>query len=282
MVDIVFQTQYRDEYIHGFEQQKSLLSQTVVNEATIKGNQAVFLVSDSGSAETVTRGNDGLIPARSDNQAQSTATLTEEHDLVRKTKFNIFASQGNQRQIMQNTTIAVMNRKIDDQIIVVLNTGTVTLGSSTTIPSIDLVQNATVKLQNASVPWDSYITLLCQPSFLAYIEQAPEFSSADYVNMRPFTGDDADWRDQPMAYRWKNMLVISHPNLPGKATSSEKNFLYHRSSVGHAVDTAGMDMEIGYDGEQQYSWARCSKFMGAVLLQNAGVVNITADGSNYA
>lgn len=282
MVDTAYQIQYRQEFIHGFEQRQSLLRSTVTTEAVIKGNQATFLVADSGSAETVTRGINGLIPARSDNLAQPVATLTEEHDLVRKTGFNVFASQGNQRQIMQETTMAVVNRKIDDQIIVALNTGTVTAGSSTTLPSIDLFQSGRVKLANASVPWDSNITLLCQPSFLAYLEQAPEFASADYVNLRAYAGDDPSWRDQPMAYKWRNTLICEHPNLPGKGTSSEINFLYHKAAIGHAADTSGLSAPVGFDEEQDYSWARCSIYMGAVLLQNAGVVVITADGSAYA
>lgn len=282
MADTAFQTQYRQEFIHGFEQRQSLLRDTVTTEAVIKGNQAVFLVADSGSAEATTRGVNGLIPARADNNTQNTAVLQEWHDLVRKTGFNVFASQGNQRQMMQDTTMGVINRKIDDEIITVLNTGTVTIGSSTTLPSIDLFQNARVKLSNASVPWDSNITLLCQPSFIAYLEQAPEFSSADYISMRPYAGDDASWRDQPMAYKWRNSLIVEHPNLPGKGTSSEKSFLYHKSAVGHAADTAGMQTPVGYDEEQNYSWARGSVFMGSVLMQNSGVVVITADGSNYA
>jgi hypothetical protein len=282
MVDVVFQTQYRDEFIAGFEQHVSLLRDTVTTEAVIKGNQAVFLVADSGDAEANTRGVNGLIPARSDNQAQSTAVLQEWHDLVRKTNFNVFASQGNQRAIMQMTTMAVMNRKIDDQIITVLNTGTVTIGSSSTIPSVSLFQNGRVKLSNASVPWDSNITLLCQPAFLAYLEQAPEFTSADYISMRPYAGDDPSWRDQPMAYRWRNTLIIEHPNLPGKGTSSEKSFMYHKNSAGHAANVAGMECPVGYNEEQAYSYCRCSMDMGAVLLQNSGVVVITADGSAYA
>lgn len=282
MVDIVFQTQYRDEFIAGFEQHQSLLRETVTTESVIKGNQAVFLVADSGDAESVTRGNSGLIPARSDNQAQNTALLTEEHDLVRKTNFNVFASQGNQRQIMQMTTMAVINRKIDDQITTILNTGTVTIGSATTLPSVDLFQNGRVKLSNASVPWDSNITLLCQPAFLAYLEQAPEFASADFVNLRSYAGQDASWRDAPMAYRWRNAMICEHPNLPGKGTSSEISFLYHKSAAGHAADTAGMECPVGYNEEQAYSYARCTMHMGAVLLQNTGVVVITADGSKYA
>jgi len=280
--DTAFQTQYRQEFIAGFEQKQSLLRDTVTTEAVIKGNSAIFLVADSGSATATNRGTNGLIPARSDNLTQNTCTLTEWHDLVRKTGFNVFASQGDQRRIMQETTMGVVNRKVDDQIITELNTGTVTAGSSTTIPSVTLFMTGQVKLANASVPWDSNITLLCQPAFLAYLEQAPEFSSADYVNVKPYAGDDAAWRDKPMAYRWRNALIVSHPNLPGKGTSSEKNFLYHKSAIGHAANTGGMDSSVGYDDEQDYSYARASIFMGSKLLQNAGVVVITADGSALA
>ena len=282
MVDTAFQTQYRQEFIAGFEQHQSLLRETVTTKAVIKGNTARFLVADSGGAETQTRGVNGLISARSDNLATPSATLTEQHDLVRKTGFNVFASQGNQRQIMQETTMAVINRKIDDQITVILNTGSVTIGSSSTLPSLDLFQNGRVKLSNASVPWDSNITFLCQPAYRAYLEQAPEFASADYVNLRAYEGNDPSWRDQPQVYRWRNSLIVEHPNLPGKGTSSEINFMYHKSAIGHAADTTGMQNAIGYDEEQNYSYARCSMFMGGVLLQNTGVVVITSDGSAYA
>lgn len=285
MSDTAFQTQYRQEFIAGFEQKQSLLRETVTTEAVIKGNTAVFLVADSGSAVAQNRGVNGLIPARADNLTQNSCTLTEWHDLARKTGFNIFASQGNQRQIMQETTMGVLNRKTDDQIITELNTGTVTLGSSTTIPSVSLFQNARVKLSNASVPWDSQITLLCQPSFLSYLEEAPEFSdAASYVDVKPYAGSDQNpsWRDKPMAYRYRNVLVVEHPNLPGKGTSSEKSFVYHKSAIGHAANTGGMTSTVGYDDEQDYSYARASMFMGAKVLQNAGIVVITHDGSARA
>lgn len=282
MADTAFQTQYRQEYIAGFEQNQSLTRDLVTTEAVIKGNTAVFLVADSGSAVAVNRGVSGLIPARADNLTQNSCTLTEWHDLVRKTSFNVFASQGNQREIMQKTTMGVMNRKVDDQIITELNTGTVTLGSSTRIPDVALFQNSIVKLANASVPWDSNISLLCQPSFLAYLEQATEFASAEYVNLRPYAGQEAAWRDRPMAYRWRNCLIIAHPNLPGNATSSEISFMFHKAAIGHAMDISGLQTPVGYDSEQDYSWARASCFMGAKILQNAGIVVITHDGSAYA
>lgn len=279
--DTAFQTQYRQEFIVGFEQHISLLRDTVTTDAVIQGNTCVFLVADSGSADAVTRGVNGLIPARADNLTQNSCTLTEWHDLVRKTGFNVFASQGNQRQIMQMTSMGVLNRKIDSQIVTELNTGTVAIGAASTVPSVSLFQNGVVKLQNASVPWDSNITFLCQPSYLAFLEQAPEFTKAQYVDLRPYAGNDASWRDKPQAYRWRSALIVAHPNLPGKATTSEKSFLYHKTAIGQAANKEGLKTPVGYNEEQDYTWARASMFMGAKLLQNAGVVVFTTDGTIY-
>lgn len=281
--DTAYQTQYRQEFIAGYEQHVSLLTETVTTEAVIKGNTAVFLVADSGSAEAVTRGVNGLIPARADNLTQNSCTLTEWHDLVRKTGFNVFASQGNQRAIMQMTSMGVINRKIDSQIITELATGTVTVGTTGTIPNVSVFQNGRVKLGNAEVPWDSNITLLCTAAFLAYLEQAPEFANAQYVDVRPYAGtNNPSWRDKPQAYRWRNCLIIEHPRLPGKGTTAEKSFMYHKTAIGHAADKSGLQTPVGYNDEQDYSWARASMNMGAKLLQNSGNVVFTTDGSAYA
>ncbi len=92
MAESAPQRQYRQELIAEFEEGMSWLRQTTVTEAVIKGNEAIFLVGGSGGAKAVTRGINGLIPARADSLTQSTLTLTEWHDLVRKTRFNIFQS----------------------------------------------------------------------------------------------------------------------------------------------------------------------------------------------
>lgn len=281
MADTAFQIQYRQEFIQTFEQHQSLLRAVVTTEAVIKGNQAVFLVAGSGGATATTRGVNGRIPARSDSNTQNTCTLQEWHDLVDKDGFNIFASQGNQRAIAQMTTMAVINRKIDSLIIAALATGTVAIGGSGTIPNVSLFQNGRVKLSNASVPWDSNICMLCQPSFMGYLEQAPEFSNAQYIDVKPYAGSNVgnNWQDKPPAYRWKNCLFIEHPGLPNKGAANESSFLFHKSSVGHALDTSGIQSQVGRNEEQDYSWTRTSAYMGALVLQNSGIVVVTHDGT---
>ena len=77
MADTAFQTQYRQEFITAFEQKQSLLRDSCTTEAVIKGNTAVFLVAGSGGATAVTRGVDGLIPARADDLDQYSCSLRE-------------------------------------------------------------------------------------------------------------------------------------------------------------------------------------------------------------
>ena len=282
MAETAFQIQYRQEYIAGFEQRQSLLRDAVTTEAVIKGNQATFLIADSGGASTVTRGVNGLIPARADNLTQVTATLTEEHDLVRKTGFNVFASQGDQRRIMQETSMGVVNRKISSQIITQLNTGTVTPSATATVMTLQLATHAKTILGVNEVPFDGNIWALISPAAEAYLLQVKEFGSADYVSGSPLQNASTAWADKSGYYVWMGVKWIVHPNVPGVGTSAEKCFMFHKSAIGHAIDTAGLQSAVGYDDEQDYSFARTSAYMGAKLLQNSGIVVINHDGSALA
>ena len=281
MAETAFQVQYRQEFIKGFEQGATLVRDSVTTEATIKGNQATFLVADSGSAEAVTRGVNGLIPARADNLNQYTATLAEWHDLVRKSGFNVFASQGDQRAIMQWTTMNVINRKIDQDIITELQNGTLDTGSAKTA-DLNLCLRAQTILGNNDVPSDGNIWALISPAFRAYLMQTKEFANSEYVTKKPFDGAGTAYNGTPGYYRWLEVNWIVHPNLPGAGTNAEKCFMYHRSAIGHAMNTAGMQTPVGYDEEQDYSYARASMYMGSKLLQNSGIVVINHDGSAFA
>lgn len=282
MSDTAFQVQYRQEFVQGFEQHKSLLAQCCTNEAVIKGNQATFLVADSNGATAVTRGVNGLIPARGDNLNQKTATLAEWHDLVRKTRFNIFASQGDQRRIMQMTSMGVINRKIDSDIISELdNSVTNQAGATAVTGSLALVMRAKTILGNNKVPLGNNIFGVISPAFEAYLMQTKEFGNADYTGTKlPFV-NPPDYDDAPTTFRWAGVTWIVHPGLTGAGTSSEQCYMFHRASMGHAVDTAGIQSPVGYNEEQDFSWARCSIFMGSKMLQTSGVVQMLHDGSAY-
>jgi hypothetical protein len=248
-----------------------------VTEAVIKGNTATFLVADTNGAEPVTRGVNGLIPARADDLTQESATLVEWHDKPRRTNFNIFASQGDGRRIMQEGTRKVMNRKIDQDIITELSTATLTAGAPTTA-SLSLVMHAATILDtnDVDVEDEANMYFVASGAFRAYLMQIPEFTSADYVEVKPLVGPARRMR------RWAGFNWIFHQGLPGKGTSDETCFAYHKNAIGHAVNSGEMMVAAGHNDEDDYYWARTSIFMGSALLQNAGVVKVRHNGSGFA
>jgi len=275
--DTAFQVQYRKEAVMGFEQGVSHLRHSVLTEATYKGNQATFMVASSSGATPNTRGVNGLIPARADDLNQYTATLVEWHDLVRRTSFNLFASQGDGRRIMQETTRKVMNRKIDSDILTELQNATQTTGAAVTASLALVVKSKTILGNNGVLEGDDDDNLFGVISFAfdAYLMQIPEYTKADYVEIKPFAMPTKRFK------RWAGVNWIVHPNIVGKGTSLEYCFMYHRNAIGHAVNTGDIDARAGYHEEQDYSWARTTGFFGSKLLQNSGVVVMKHDGSAY-
>tara|TARA_Y100001947_G_scaffold159256_1_gene175660 strand:+ start:2592 stop:3422 length:831 start_codon:yes stop_codon:yes gene_type:complete len=272
MSESAFQKQFRQEYIAGFEKGDSYLRKSVTTETVIKGNQAEFLIADSGGASAVTRGVNGLIPARHDNNTQVTCTLTEWHDLVRKTGFNIFASQGDQRRIMQDTTRKVMNRKFDEQIRTALSAATTTWGSAA-VPTLSLITKAKTILRNNSAGGGQLFAAIT-PAFHGYMMGLNEFTSADYISDKKFEGASKD-----MAFNWYGVNWIVDEELDGVGTASATCYMYNQMAIGHGCDTQEMKTHVGYEEEQDYSYARVSAYCGAKLLQNSGVIKMLANDS---
>lgn len=250
---------------------------TCVQEAVIKGNQAIFLVSGSGGVSAVNRGVNGLIPYTTVENVQNTAVLQEYHAPFERTGFNIFASQGDQRRIMQQGSVAVLNRNIDQVIMDELDTATQTTGSAVTA-NLNLVIKAKVILGVQEVPTteEENMFAVVSPAFEGYLMQVPEFSSADYVDVKPFIGPARRMR------RWAGVNWIIHPNVPGVSTNSESCFMYHRNAMGHAANSKEMSVLVDYDGKQDLSWSRATLWHGAKKLQNQGIVKMVHDGSAYA
>lgn len=276
MSDTAFQTMYRQEFVRGFEKRQSLARRTVITETEINGNEAVFLVADSGGATAVTRGVNGDIPTRPDNLNQFTAILKEWHDVPERTNFNLYASQGDGRRIMQETCMAVLNRKIDEDIHAALGNATVTWGAAA-IVTLTLVAKAKTILGNAFATEDDDVFALITPAFHGSLMGINEFTSADFINLKPFENVS-----KSRAFNWYGVNWIVDAGLPGTGTASASCFMYNKKAMGHATDSERLTTYVGYDEKNDKSWARCSTYMGSKLLQNSGVVKMPHDDSSLS
>ena len=236
----------------------------------------MFLVSGSGGASAVTRGSNGLIPYGNVANTPYTCTLLEKHAPFEQTGFNIFATQGDQKRIMQMSSVAVLNRDIDQTIIDQLDTATQDTGTGVTA-SVALVAKSKTILGNAEVDLTDEENLfgVITPSFEAYLMQTPEFANSQYVDVKIFASKTRRMR------RWFGINWMIHPNLTGVGSAAEKCYLYHRNAIGHAANSKEMQVEVDYDRKQDLSWSRATLFHGAKLLQNTGIVQMIHDGSAY-
>jgi hypothetical protein len=272
------QIAYRSEIVNGFDKTVSVLRDTVTTEFMERGGSAVFLVNDTINQVAHSRGLNGDIPADPLALTQTTATLVPWHKLVRVNDFNMFSAQSNLIDPMKKSVMAAINRKIDDDIITTLNTGTVTDTTGGTM-TVAKAMKARGILGANKVADDGNLTFLISPAALTYLMQASEFANSQYVEARPYVTGKPNYGDMRMVYKWAGMTVIVDPTLPGAGTSSEKCFLFHKNALGHAINKNALEFDMDYDREQKYSWANCSAFFGTALLQNTGVVVITHDGS---
>lgn len=278
MAETANQTLYRQELVKTFERRMAMLEPTCTTEGIASGSSFVFLINGSGSASAVTRGTNGKIPSRANDDTQVTCTMEEWHDKPQATRFNIFAGQAGaaRRGAMQEESIGVLNRKADDLVIDALEASTQYAGLTASTLSVDKAMHAVAVILGNNVPWTANDLFgLLTPAALAYLMQTKEVTSKDYVEMGPLPG-------MPLKIKWAGLNWMVHTGLPGAGTSSERLFVYHRSAIGLARDRANMNVSAGYNDEDDYYYARASMFMGAKLLQNTGVCSIRHDGSAYA
>lgn len=264
------QVLYRDEFVASFEQRQSYLRDSVTSEAMVKGNSAIFLVT--GQADTMKeRGVDGLIPSANETDSQVTIALKEMHHRATATSFDIFGGQSDRRRILQERGMKAANKEIDDSIIAALGAATNSYASGTaqTLTYGKLVDILSDLFEN-QVDNDGQITCVWTPKTMARIMTFAQATSIDYVNQKPLV-------DGPQPFRFLGATHIMHPRLTGVGTSTASNFVYHKASIGHAVDSAGIKTDIGYNGEHDYSYARHSIFHGSRILQNAGVLKVVSD-----
>lgn len=280
MVAVADKIIYRDEWIQGYERRAHLFRTTTTPHTMVDGKTAYFLVANS-NREAVTRGPNGLIPPAADDFNTPSVTLAEQHDKPRKTRFNVFTGQSDQRAIMQAQSRNVIHRAIDDKIVAALSLASTSIGSSAVLEK-GLVTTAVVSLGTSEVPLDDQIFGAMTPNAWGQLTDLEEFTSSDYVEMKPLVGMVPNPQADSVTFKkWMGVNWFVSTALPGMGTSSATCFIYHRSAIGYASPSELINVAAGYNDEDDYYYARHSVFHGATILQGAGIVKLDIDDTQY-
>jgi hypothetical protein len=164
------------------------------------------------------------------------------------------------------TSIGVINRKIDSDILSALSSAS--LGDSTAVSlTADWVLGHQASLGENDVRIDEMDKVFCvlTPKAFAILKQVKEFGSGDYIDIKPFNGPARTM------YHWAGINFIMSTRITGMGTASATCYMYHRDAIGHAIANGHPDMDGGHNSEDDYYWTRCSGFFGSKLLQDTGV-----------
>jgi hypothetical protein len=264
----VQQIAYRTEAIAQFELKEALLRDTVTIEDVDKGETATFAIYGLAGKTAVTRDLNGLIPGDSINRSQVTAIMHERHFVAEHTDFDVFASQSNTIKAMQQG-MSVIYRDHDKEILTALDAGSGHQFTSAGLSLQDILKSVARLATNKAA---KDITAVITPAASAYLHQIDSFTSADYIDTKVFGDSNA-----MMAFKWMGVKFIVHPELTGVGTSSAKLFVYAKEAVGHAIARGKLDFTIDFDNRHAFHYTRASSAHAAIVLQPAGVVEITHD-----
>jgi len=284
MSDEAYQKLFVQEAIVAYEQTESKLRNTCITETEINGNQAVFLIAGSASgATTTTRGPNGKIQSQKSNLVQKTVTLKEEHYKETVNDFDLRSTHGGaniRRSIMSRSTMSVIHRKYDDQILQELNTATQTAGAAAVV-SYSKITKALALLANNDVDITSNeIYGVITPAFYAKLLEMDQFTNIDYVETKPIIDNSGGISSTIKMIKWLGVHWITHTGLPGQGSSSASCFLYHKNSIGHGCHFTGIDMAMGYNSENKYSYCTGTMHAEALKLQDEGIVKILHDDNS--
>lgn len=267
-------TIYKQEFVAAFEQRQSYLRDSVSSEALVNGESATFLLV--GKADTMRqRGVDGRIPNANEIDTQVKIALKEMHHKAQVTSWDIFTAHGDRRRLLQERGMVAANKEMDSTIITALSAATavyptVLNAASTSIGKlVDIVS----ELYEQEVENDGMITFLWTPKAFARLQTLPQLTSVDYVDEKPLVSGQ-----RPFRYLGARHMI--HNMLPGMGTATATCFAFHKNAIGHCVDSAGIKTEIGYNGEEDYSYARHSLFHGAGILRQEGIIKFTHDDTS--
>lgn len=272
MAYMITRDQFVDEWVVAFQRGETPLKDAVTKEIMVSGLTAKFALQGAAGRMT-TRGTNGLIPSRTRTDSQPTATLKEKHSLETQTGFNVFTAAANLREAMQNAGAKTAAREIDYTILDALETATNSYNSGNAVTLtygkvVDIISD----LRENDVTESDMVTCVWTPKAWARLETFPEFTSADYVDAKPLPGLTIG---RPKV--WLGAMHLQHTGLSGMGTSTAHNFAFAKAAVGHAIATGEIQVGVGYNEEQDYSYSRHTIFDGAVVLQQSGILKIVTD-----
>lgn len=263
---------YDDEFYIEYQQNQSVLRQTVNTRGIINGKTVQF--DNAGAAgRMVQKQRDGSLPYSRPDVDKVQADLVELFKPYTVDDFDVLRNNPTYRQMLMRQSVTSAKEEQDYQIITALADATTSLGTlafSTTAGPLAVAS----ALWNNNVPRDGRVWVVGTPNMELQMNRITAFASADYNVMKPF----AEGSKPIGQYKsWNGINWLFTTLLTGVGTASAECYAYHQDAIGHVDDGEPM-FRAGTDekqGMQHWCWSRircCSK-----IIHNTGIRKFVHD-----
>ena len=279
-VSTSFVTAYSAKLQDLFQRQGSMLRPTVTRADNVVGSSHVFQTIGKGAATTKAR--HGTITPMNQTHAAPSATLEDFYAGDWSDKLDESKQSVNQQDALARGGAFALGRKVDDQIIVILNS----TSESTSTLTTSTIGNARgglltlVKLLDANdVPNDGMRYGLLTPNMWAIAMAIPEFTSSDFVTAegRPYITGAPGFRTFA---NWMGVKWGVHTALPGVGTTAANIYVYHSDSLGYATGASvnnmaavdGVAADITWHGDRAAFFVNHMMSGGGALIDTTGII----------
>jgi capsid protein len=270
-IDQAFVKQFESDVHLAYQRMGSKLRNTIRTKNNIKGMSTTFQTVGKGTAGTKSRHGD--VPIMNLGHAPVECILEDHYAGEYIDKLDELKINHDEKMVAAKSGAGALGRKTDDIILTALDATTNPLNVaiaqiwSTAAPAIALMEG--MGANDVPVGDGDLFSVVCWQCWGDLI-QIDEFSNADYVGAdeRPFEGVQAK--------EWLGMLWFPHSGLLKDGNGDFKQYVYHRTSTGHAI---GQDVsaDITWQGTKQANLCVYSMSQGAKLIDPVGVIEHVYD-----
>ena len=279
-----FVRQYEAEVHHLFQRQGGYFRPAVRTKDNVIGTSTTFQKIGKGTATVKAR--HGVITPMNQDHTAIECTLSDFYAGDWVDKLDEAKVNHDERMAIAMGGAWALGRKVDDQIIVELDTTTQTAVTwvYTSVLGIENSLLATVrKLDAADVPNDGQRFVALTPVAYSAAMKVESFASSDYVDPsnKPMEQGQPTftWR------RWMNCLWTSHTGLPNVGAATAKGFAWHKNAVGYATGASAgnsaqnqaVSADITWHGDRAAHFVNHMMSGGAKLIDDTGVYELTLD-----
>ena len=271
-----FVRQYEDDVKEEFQRIGTYLLKAVRHKSNVKGSSTTFQRVGTGTA--VTKSRHGTITPMNQSHTAPEVTLVDFYAGDFVDKLDELKINHDERLVVARGGAMALGRKIDNQIIAILNTTTEStqswgIGTSAAVRNSLLLM--TEALDANDVPNDGFRYGALTPRAWAFAMTVQEFSRSDWVGATglPFReGAPTDGRFKD----WMNVKWFMHTDLPGITTSTANIYVWHKNAVAYASG-ADITADITWEGTRAAHWVNHWMSGQAGLIESSGVIEGQVD-----